>query len=89
MLPIFFGNSAAVFFCGMPTTAVGPVAEEITPTFICACAANETAGTSGTAAAVVSSSEVAPVEVESGERDGGDRRAFQSVRLPTLVPPQT
>ena len=36
--PIFFGSSAAVFFCGMPTTAVGPVADEITPTFIWACA---------------------------------------------------
>src|SRR5882672_11393251 len=37
--PICFGNSAALFFCGMPTTAVGPVADEITPIFICALAA--------------------------------------------------
>ena len=35
-----FGSSAAVFFCGLPTTAVGPVADEITPTFIWACAVN-------------------------------------------------
>ena len=40
MLPIFFGSSAALFFCGMPTAAVGPVAEAITPTFICAWAAS-------------------------------------------------
>src|ERR1700754_2387411 len=39
MPPIFFGSSAALFFCGMPTTAVAPVAEAITPTFICAWAA--------------------------------------------------
>ena len=38
--PIFFGSRAAVLRCGMPTTAVGPVEEAMTPTFICACAAN-------------------------------------------------
>ena len=31
--PIFFGSSAAVFFCGMPTTAVGPVEDAINPIF--------------------------------------------------------
>ena len=41
MAPIFFGSSVPVFFCGMPTTAVGPVDEAIRPTFICALAANE------------------------------------------------
>src|SRR5450755_1779727 len=38
--PIFFGSSVPVFFCGMPTTAVGPVEEAIRPTFICAWAAS-------------------------------------------------
>jgi hypothetical protein len=37
---IFAGNSAAVFFCGMPTTAPGPVLDAITPIFIWACAVN-------------------------------------------------
>ena len=31
--PIFFGSSAAEFFCGMPTTAVAPVDDAITPIF--------------------------------------------------------
>ena len=41
MSPIFFGSSATVLRCGMPTTAVGPVADETTPTFICAWAATQ------------------------------------------------
>ncbi len=36
--PIFLGSSATEFFCGIPTTAVGPVVEAITPTFTCAIA---------------------------------------------------
>ena len=36
--PIFFGSSAAEFFCGIPTTAVGPVDEAITPIFTWASA---------------------------------------------------
>ncbi len=40
--PIFFGSSAAVFFCGMPTTAVAPVDEAITPIFNWAAAQVET-----------------------------------------------
>ena len=34
MSPIFAGSSGTVFFCGMPTKAVGPVEEAMTPTFI-------------------------------------------------------
>jgi len=34
--PIFFGNSATEFFCGMPTNADVPVAETMTPIFTCA-----------------------------------------------------
>ncbi len=39
--PIFFGSSAAVFFCGMPTTAVAPVDDAITPILSCAAAQAE------------------------------------------------
>src|SRR6267142_539848 len=49
--PICFGNNAALFFCGMPTTAVGPVADEITPTFICAVAAQVAAAANSNTAA--------------------------------------
>src|SRR5450755_892313 len=48
--PIFFGSNAPVFFCGMPTTAVGPVDEAIRPTFICACAAKATSTAASAAA---------------------------------------
>jgi len=44
IVPICFGNSAALFFCGMPHHAVGPVADEITPIFICAVAAQGRGG---------------------------------------------
>jgi hypothetical protein len=43
MSPIFAGNSGTVFFCGMPTNAVGPVEDAMTPTFICANAVLATA----------------------------------------------
>ena len=33
------GISATVFFCGMPTIAIGPVDDEMTPTLTCAPAA--------------------------------------------------
>ncbi len=36
--PIFPGSSATVFFCGMPTIAVGPVADVTTPTLTWAAA---------------------------------------------------
>ncbi len=37
------GMMAKTFFSGMPSDAAGPVAEIVTPTLICACAASGTA----------------------------------------------
>ena len=37
--PTCLGNSGTVFFCGIPTSAVGPVADDTTPTLTCAVAA--------------------------------------------------
>jgi hypothetical protein len=34
--PARVGSSAAVFFCGMPIAAVGPVADTMRPIFTCA-----------------------------------------------------
>ncbi|MNV30038.1 hypothetical protein D3C71_1212900 [compost metagenome] len=48
--PIFLGSNGTVFFCGMPTSAVGPVEDVTTPTFICANAGR--ANRAATAAAV-------------------------------------
>src|SRR5450432_3723850 len=64
--PIFFGSSAPVFFCGMPTTAVGPVDEAITPTFICASATGE-ASSATRAAARAKRDEAFTVRVPSGK----------------------
>src|SRR5690606_35187478 len=41
--PILLGNSGTVFFWGMPTMAVGPVAEVTTPIFTCAAAGSDPA----------------------------------------------
>ncbi len=42
-LPAFFGSIATEFFCGMPTKAVGPVAEAMTPILTWAWADSEAA----------------------------------------------
>jgi hypothetical protein len=44
--PIFFGNSATAFFCGMPTKAAVPVAEGMTPIFTWAWAESDAASAS-------------------------------------------
>src|ERR1035437_4049130 len=47
LLPaISLGNSAIVFFSGMPSDAAGPVADTVTPTLICAEATVEKASAS-------------------------------------------
>jgi hypothetical protein len=43
--PSFFGSSAAEFFCGIPTTAVAPVDDAITPIFNWASAEAEASAT--------------------------------------------
>ena len=49
--PIFLGSSGTVFFCGIPTSAVGPVDEVTTPTLTWARAGRANrAATAATAA---------------------------------------
>ena len=51
-LPALAGSKAALFFCGIPTTAAGPVLEAMTPILTCAMAARGSVAQSASSSAL-------------------------------------
>ncbi|MNY54409.1 hypothetical protein D3C86_1902800 [compost metagenome] len=81
--PIFLGRRGTEFFCGIPTSAVGPVDEVTTPTLTCARAgrANRAATAAAAARGSFFDSMAKPPDREQSGSAAGKRRKHEQREL--------